>query len=124
MATHCKVFYDAGGTKDVEIDVETLSYALVKDLTRYPDSDGTNNWADDNRYLESYTVTGTVDTKEKLENLKSTAQIVMGATYPKIRIYDKHAADYYNDYSPVQFASLEAVMTTDTQWRVTCTFKW
>jgi hypothetical protein len=124
MATHVKVFYDAGGTKDVEIVVETLAYGMVKDLTRYPDSDGSNSWGDDNRYLQQYTVTGTVDTKAKLEYLKETAQIVMGATYPKIRVYDKHAADYYNDYSPVQFTSLEAVMVTDTMWRVTCTFKW
>ena len=123
MATHCKVFYDAGGTKDVEIDVESVSYVCAKDLTRFPDSDGSNSWADDNRYLEQYTVTGTVSTTE-LEYLKETAQIVMGSTYPKIRIYDKSAADYYNDYSPVQFTSLEANMVTDSVWRVTCTFHW
>lgn len=123
MATHCKVFYDVGGTKDVEIDVESLSYKQVKDLTRYADSDGTNNWADDNRYIQQYTVSGTVSRAE-LEFLKETAQIVMGATYPKIRIYDKSTADYYNEYSPVQFISLEANMVTDDLWRVTCTFQW
>ena len=123
MATHCKVFYDAGGTKDVEIDVESLTFKQTKDLTRYPDSDGANSWADDNRYMQTYTVTGTVSTTE-LEHLKSTAQIVMGSTYPKIRVYDKSAADYYNEYSPVQFASLEANMATDSLWRVTCTFMW
>jgi len=123
MATHLKVMYDAGGTKDVEIDVEVLTYDLVKDLVRYPDSDGTNNWADDNRYMEQYTVTGTVSLTE-LEYLKETAQIVMGATYPKIRVYDKSAAPNYNDYSPVQFRSLNAVMVSDSLWRVTCVFQW
>ena len=123
MATHLKTFYDAGGTKDVEIDVEVLTYDCVKDLVRYADSDGSNSWQDDNRYVEQYTVTGTVSTTE-LEYLKETAQIVMGATYPKIRVYDKSAADYYNDYSPVQFTQLEANMVTDSLWRVTCTFQW
>ena len=37
---------------------------------------------------------------------------------------NKSAADYYNDYSPVQFKSLNAVMVTDSLWRVTCVFQW
>lgn len=121
MATHVIVYKAAATT--VNINVETLTFNCTKDQTRYPDSDGTNNWADDNRYVDSYTVIGTVSIAD-LETLKLAVHLENDGTYPKIRVYDKSAADYYNDYANVRFNSLQAVMVTDGKWRVTCTFQW
>jgi hypothetical protein len=121
MATIVTVYKDAATT--VAINVEGLQYDCAKDLQRNPDSDGTNRWTDDNRYVQTWTVTGTISSVADLETLKSTIQIVMGATYPKIRVYDKSAADYYNDYSPVQFTRLTVQRVTDADYRVTCTFQ-
>lgn len=121
MATHVIVYKAVATT--VNIDMESLTYKQTKDFTRYADSDGTNKFSDDNRYVQSYTVTGTVSVAG-LETLKETAQLVNDGTYPKIRVYDKSAADYYNDYTNVRFVSLEAHHITDALWRVTCTFMW
>jgi hypothetical protein len=103
--------------------MEQLQYLCTKDLTRYADSDGANDWADDNRYTEQYTVVGTC-TLAGVETLKTCQQTVMSATHPSIRIYDKSAADFYNDYAPVQLTSLQATHVTDSKWRVTCVFQW
>lgn len=121
MAKHVKVHKDVATS--IEITTETLNHSINKDLMRFSDSDGSNSWGDDNRYLQSVTVTGTVS-RAGMETLISAATIVMGATYPKIDVYNKSAAPNYNTYSPVQFESLSCDMITDDEWRVTCVFKW
>jgi hypothetical protein len=107
----------------VNINVEGLQYNCTKDLQRNADSDGANRWADDNRYVQTWTVTGTISTVTDLETLKTTVQMVMGAVYPLIRVYDKSANPFYNDYSPVQFTQFSAQRLTDSDYRVTCVFQ-
>jgi hypothetical protein len=121
MATHVKVLKAAdGGT---EIPTESLTHSIAKDLHRFADSDGANNWGDDNRYLQTVKVSGTV-TRTGMEYLISTATMAIGATYPQIVVYNKSAADYYNTYSGVAFESLDCTMITDDEWGVSCVFKW
>lgn len=121
MATHFTVHKD--GSTSVAISVESMQYSIIKQLTPFYDSDGTVNWADDNRYHQEYTVTGVVSLADA-ENLRATAKIVTGATYPRIVVYDKSAADYYNTYDAVNFLSYVEERVTDAERRVTCTFQW
>jgi hypothetical protein len=123
MAKHVKVTSGAGGNPTVEISVESLEGGCMKQLEKHFDSDGTVRWQDDNRYFVSYTVTGTV-TLAGLETLRTAQQTVRTATHPILRVYDKSAADYYNDYAGVQIPSLRWSRVTDSEWRVTITFEW
>ena len=121
MAKHMKVLKAADGGK--EITVEALNHSIVKDLTRYADSDGSNTYADDNRYVQTINVTGTVD-RVAMEYLVSTATMTIGATYPQIVVYNKSAADYYNTYSGVAVSNIKFDMIDDDLWRVSATFSW
>ena len=121
MATVATIWKDAGTQADIR--VTECVYALTKQLKPYQDSDGTNRWADDNRYVQQYQISGTV-TKADEEDLRAAAKIVMGSTYPKLRVYDKNAADYYNDYSPVQITQLQTSRITHDEWGVVLTCQW
>lgn len=121
MAKHVKVHKDVATS--VEISVESLEGGVFKQLEKHFDSDGTVNWTDDNRYFRGYQVTGLVSLSE-LETLITCSTMVMGATYPKIDVYDKSAAPLYNTYSPVQILTLRWSRVTDEEWRVTVAFEW
>lgn len=123
MAKHLKYYSPAGGNPTVEIPCETLSHSIMKDLQRFADSDGTNSWGDDNRYTQVVKVTGVVS-RANMETLVAGIKTITGSTYPKIDVYNKSTADYYNTYTAVQFEALDCAMIGDDEWRVSCTFKW
>jgi hypothetical protein len=120
MTTLVSVWKDVG--TQIDIDADAPEHSIAKLLAVQPDSDGSNKWADDNRYLESWTITGTCSCASK-ENLVATIKIVMGATYPKLRVYDKSAGPNYNDYSPVQLIKEQDTRLGDDLYRVSLTFQ-
>lgn len=121
MATVATIWKDAGTQADIRS--AEVTYTLTKTLKAFLDSDGTVNWADDNRYVQQYVIQGTV-TKADEEDLRAAAKIVMGATYPKLRVYDLNAAPKYTDYSPVQVTSVSTTRITHDEWSVTVTCQW
>jgi hypothetical protein len=103
-----------------DIDATNIQHSIKKDVTRHPDADGVNRWQEDNRYVESWTITGTTTLVGK-ETLVATAKLVTGATYPLLRVYDKSANPFYTDYSPVRILSVQDVRLNDDEYQVTVT---
>jgi hypothetical protein len=116
MATLVTLWADAG--TQIDINATSITHTITKDVTPYHDSDGVNRWREDNRYVESWTISGTVTLADK-EDLTACAKIVTGGTYPKLRVYDKTAADYYTDYSPVRILMTEDHRVADDEYQVT-----
>jgi hypothetical protein len=104
----------------VDIDADAIHHSIKKDVKAHADSDGVNRWQEDNRYIESWNISGTVTLAAK-EILTATAKIVTGATYPKLRVYDASAGPNYTDYSPVRLLSVEDARVNDDEYRVTVT---
>jgi len=101
-----------------DIDATSITHAISKDVTRHADADGVNRWQEDNRYIESWTITGTTTLVGK-ETLVATAKLVTGAVYPLLRVYDKSANPFYTDYSPVRILLVEDHRLNDDEYQVT-----
>jgi hypothetical protein len=102
----------------IDIDASSITHTIAKNVTVHNDSDGVNRWQEDNRYVESWSITGTVSLADK-EDLTATAKLVTGAVYPKLRVYDQTANPFYTDYSPVRLISAEDHRLNDDEYQVT-----
>jgi len=104
----------------IDIDATSITHTIAKNVTPHQDSDGVNRWQEDNRYVESWIITGTVSLADK-EDLTATAKLVTDTVnnYPKLRVYDKSTNPYYTDYAPVRLISAEDHRLNDDEYQVT-----
>jgi len=116
MASLVSIWKDAG--TQIDIDAASITHTITKQNTPHYDSDGVIRWQTDNRYIESWTITGTVTLADK-EDLVACAKIVTGVTYPKLRVYDQTANPFYTDYAAVQILLAEDHRTADDEYQVT-----
>jgi len=112
-------FYNGAADK-VDITVTSYTYKCDRVIRVLPGNAGTNMYQNepDQRYIEHWIITGEVS-RADAETLRAYPKVAASAGYPKIRVYDKVAAAYYNDYEVRWESYTEEDMGGMQRYRVT-----
>lgn len=115
MATKAIFYIDDDGveyTDYVNLKVTNIKYQCNRQLEIIPGNQGSNKYADDERYSERWTLSVMID-RATDEALRTYVKAAFVAT-TKLRIYFKAGGADFTDYSPVKILSYD-LNTVDCQ---------
>lgn len=122
MAKYVRYYEDDTGaveyTNYVDLEVISCTHDINRDVEVIKGNAGSNTYRDDQRYEQQWTIVATA-TRRTADTLRGWADNVFDAN-TTLRVYNKYAADYYNDYAAVKIKSYKD-HTTDGGNRYTIT---
>ena len=109
MVDYIRYYEDDTGavefTNYVDLKVISCTHKIDRDLAVLPGNAGSNTYRDDQRYSQMWTIVARCD-RQVTDTLRGWADNTFDAN-TTLRVYNKYAADYYNDYTGVKMKSFQ-----------------